>query len=212
MSVTLSPVQKIKKAGRFILVLCVSCVFIVGLLRVVMILRERPNTYAIADVPNAPVALVFGAGLTYEKEPSDPLRDRIDAAISLYETGKVQKLLMSGDNSTIYYNEPEAMRQYAISQGVPDTDIVLDYAGRRTYDSCYRAQTIFGLTNVILVTQNYHLPRALFLCNQLNLNANGVPADQTHYLRHRYVYWRIREVAATVAAYYDIYFSNQYRS
>jgi SanA protein len=207
MSLTLSPVQRIKKAGRFILVLCVSCVFIVGLLRVVMILRERPNTYAIADVPNAPVALVFGAGLTYEKEPSDPLRDRIDAAISLYEAGKVQKLLMSGDNSTIYYNEPEAMRQYAISQGIPDTDIVLDYAGRRTYDSCYRAQAIFGLTDVILVTQNYHLPRALFLCNQLNLNANGVPADQTHYLRHRYVYWRIREVAASVAAYYDIYFS-----
>lgn len=207
MSIKLSPVQRINKAGRFILALCVSCVFIVGLLRVAMILKERPNTYAIADVPNAPVALVFGAGLTYEKAPSDPLRDRIDAAISLYEAGKVQKLLMSGDNSTIYYNEPEAMRQYAISQGIPDTDIVLDYAGRRTYDSCYRAKAIFGLNDVILVTQNYHLPRALFLCNQLNLNAYGVPADQTLYLRHRYVYWRVREVAATVAAYYDIYFS-----
>jgi len=207
MTSKLTPVQRIKQAGRFILVLCVACVFIVGLLRVVMILKERPNTYSFESVPNAPVALVFGAGLTYEKAPSDPLRDRIDAAISLYQSGKVQKLLMSGDNSEIYYNEPEAMRQYAISQGIPDTDIVLDYAGRRTYDSCYRAKAIFGLNDVILVTQNYHLPRALFLCNQLNLNANGVPADQTHYLRYRYSFWRVREIAATVAAYFDIYIS-----
>jgi len=194
-----------KYSVKTLIIFAVSVTFLVGILRVIMILVERPNTYSESEVPNTQVALVLGAGLTVDKKPSDPLRDRVDMAIALYEAGKIQKMLMSGDNSEIYYNEPEAMRQYAISQGIPDADIILDYAGRRTYDSCYRANAIFGLDEVTIITQNYHLPRALFLCNKLNLTAYGVPADQTHYLRHRYVFWRVREVAASVFAYWDIY-------
>jgi SanA protein len=112
---------------------------------------------------------------------------------------------MSGDNSTIYYNEPGVMANYAISQGVPESDIVLDYAGRRTYDTCYRAKAIFGLESVIITTQKYHLPRMVFLCEQLGLNASGIPVKQSDYLLNHYVFWNVREVLATLSAYIDIY-------
>ncbi len=112
---------------------------------------------------------------------------------------------MSGDNSSIYYNEPGAMTNYAIEQGIPESDIVQDYAGRRTYDTCYRAKEIFGLESVIVTTQQYHLSRMVFLCEQFGLNTSGVPVKQSDYLINRYMMWNVREVLATVAAYIDIY-------
>ena len=110
-----------------------------------------------------PVVIVFGAGLRRDGTPTTVLRDRVETAAELYRQGKVEKLLMSGDNRFVDYNEPEAMRQYALQLGIPDEDIVLDYAGRRTYDTCYRAGAIFGVKKVILVTQLFHLPRAIYL-------------------------------------------------
>ncbi len=198
-------VRRFRKLARLLVIASLAMTFLVGGLRVAMILDTRGEVVTIAEAEPAQAALVLGAGLLPNKTPSAPLRDRIDTAINLYNLGKVKKLLMSGDNRFVEYNEPEAMRQYALSQGVPDQDIVLDYAGRRTYDSCYRANAIFGLDTVIIVTQNYHLPRALFLCNRLNVTATGVPADQTRYLRSRYSFWRVREVIASLAAFYDIY-------
>jgi vancomycin permeability regulator SanA len=197
----------IGKFFQIFLIFGLSVFFLFGALRVFMILSVRDDVYTTETIPPAQVAVVFGAGLNRDGTPSSPLRDRIDIAIQLYEEKKIKKVLMSGDNRFVYYNEPEAMRQYALSQGLPDEDIVLDYAGRRTYDTCFRAKAIFGLENVILVTQNYHLPRALFLCKNLNLNANGVTADQTRYLRSRYIFWRVRELFASAASYWDIYIS-----
>jgi SanA protein len=95
---------------------------------------------------------------------------------------------MSGDNSTVYYNEPESMRQYALSLGVPDDAIVLDYAGRRTYDTCYRALNIFGIESAVITTQPYHLPRALFLCDRLGIDIQGVEVEQSRYVRARYIF------------------------
>ena len=112
-------------------------------------------------------------GLWRNGTPTPVLQDRIETAADLYFAGKVEKLLMSGDNRFIYYNEPGAMREYAISLGVPEEDIVLDYAGRRTYDTCYRAKAIFGLEKAILVTQAFHMPRALYTCNQLGVESPG---------------------------------------
>lgn len=198
-------VKIISKLIQGLILIFLATFLIIGCLRIGMILDVRSEVYTTQTVPEAQAALVFGAGLLADKTPSAPLRDRVDRAIELYQSGKVKKILMSGDNRFVYYNEPEAMRQYALTQGVPDEDIILDYAGRRTYDSCYRASHIFELSDIILVTQNYHLPRALFLCNHLNITAAGVPADQTRYLRSRYVFWRVREIFATVAAYADIY-------
>ncbi len=195
----------IKILLRFFLFINLGIFLIIGILRIFMILGTRQFVVSLENTPPAQAALVLGAGLLPDKTPSDPLRDRIDTAITLYRSGKVQKLLMSGDNRFIYYNEPEAMRQYALSQGVPDEDIVMDYAGRRTYDSCYRASEIFGLQEIIVVTQNYHLPRALFICNHLDVKATGIPSDHTPYLRNRYLFWRFREVLATLAAFWDVY-------
>ena len=129
----------------------------VGLSRLITVLSTLPRRYTPENVPSRPVAIVFGAGLQRDGTPSPVLKDRVSMAARLYFAGKVQKLLLSGDNRFIDYNEPGSMRAFAISLGVPAEDIVLDYAGRRTYDTCYRAKTIFGLQQAILVTQSFHL-------------------------------------------------------
>ncbi len=158
-----------------------------------------------AAARNTPVAIVFGAGLWRDGSPTPVLRDRVATAAELYFSGKVQKLLMSGDNRFVEYNEPGAMRDYAVSLGVPEADIVLDYAGRRTYDTCYRAQAVFGVGSAILVTQAYHLPRALYTCNMLDVEATGVPADRRSYSRRSLVFWTLREIPATLIAFWDLY-------
>lgn len=167
-------------------------------------LRYQSQIHTVADVPQARVAIVFGAGLQRDGRPAAVLYDRILTAVELYRAGKVDKLLFSGDNRFEYYNEPGAMRAVALELGVPDSDIVLDYAGRRTYDSCYRARVIFGVTEATLVTQAFHLPRALFLCDVLGLSAAGVAADRREYRRSSLAIWNLREVLATAAAVWDV--------
>jgi SanA protein len=164
--------------------------------------------YKADSVPAERVAIIFGAGLRRDGSPTAILRDRVQTGVSLYFGGKVEKLLMSGDNSVEFYNEPEAMRQYALSMGVPTEDIVLDYAGRRTYDTCYRAKAIFGVERALLVTQKFHLPRALFLCNSLGLDASGVAANSLNYRRISLLIWNFREQLATLAAFFDLYVDN----
>jgi SanA protein len=164
--------------------------------------RYRARTFALADVPTRPVALVFGAGVWPDGRLSDILADRVATAAELYHLGKVGKLLMSGDNRYADYNEPAHMRAYALELGVPDEDIVLDYAGRRTYDSCYRAVHIFRVDAAILVTQAYHLDRALLIANRLGIDAVGVPADKRNYIHIR-SYW-VRELPATLVAWWQV--------
>ncbi len=162
------------------------------------------KTYGEAEVPARRVAIIFGAGLTRSGEATPVLRDRVETGVRLYFSGKVEKLLMSGDNRFIEYNEPEAMRRVALDLGVPASDIVLDYAGRRTYDTCYRAQAIFGVEQAILVTQKFHLARALFLCNALGLDGVGVEANNRVYLKRSLFFWNLRELPATLTAFADI--------
>ncbi len=157
---------------------------------------------SVEEVPGRPAAIVFGAGYWPDGRLSDVLADRMETAIALYEAGKVHKLLLTGDNRFVDYNEPARMADYARARGIPDEDLVLDYAGRRTYDSCYRARAIFGLERAVLVTQAFHLPRALFTCDRLGMDVVGVAAD-----RHRYVYgdWYIlREIPALTRAWLDV--------
>lgn len=159
-----------------------------------------------ADVPSdSPrIAIVFGAGLNRSGGPSPVLYDRVATAVDLYQRGLVDKLLLTGDNRFVDYNEPEAMRQTALQLGVPDGDLVLDYAGRRTYDSCYRARSIFGVERAILVTQAFHLDRAMYLCASFGLDTIGVMADRRSYAASSATWWSIREAAATVAAWLDV--------
>jgi vancomycin permeability regulator SanA len=179
--------------------------FLIGIVRTGILVYSRPRTFFPESVPEGQVALVLGAGLNRDGSPGVVLRDRVDAAAELYFLGKVQKLLMSGDNLSRYYNEPGAMFDYALSLGIPAEDIVLDYAGSRTYDSCFRAAEIFSVKKLIVVTQAYHLPRAIFLCNAFNINAYGVPADEANYNRRGYTFWWAREIMASSVAIWDVY-------
>lgn len=174
--------------------------------RIVTSIYAAFKAFPVDDVPVDRVAIVFGAGLRRDGGPTAVLRDRVQSAAQLYFDGKVEKLLMSGDNSVANYNEPAAMRQHALGLGVPDEAIVLDYAGRRTYDTCYRARHIFGIESAILVTQKFHLSRALFTCNALGVKAVGVEANNYYYLKRSRLYWNLREQFATVTAFWDVYF------
>jgi SanA protein len=163
--------------------------------------QERTYT-VIDDVPSQPAAIVFGAGYLPSGRLSDALADRMETAIDLYHAGKVNKLLLTGDNRRADYNEPAAMARYAEARDIPRQDLVLDYAGRRTYDSCYRAGEIFGLEQAVLVTQAFHLPRALFTCDRLGLEVVGVTADRHRYLRSPW--YELRELAALSRAWLDL--------
>lgn len=157
------------------------------------------------EAPSKKVAIVFGAGLQHDGRPTAVLQDRVAAAAELYFAGKVEIILMSGDNRFVDYNEPGAMRAYAIELGVPDKAIFLDYAGRRTYDTCYRAKAIFGVKDALLVTQKFHLPRTLFICRSLGINSIGVIADRRVYRSYALTYWRLREIPAQIVALYDVW-------
>ncbi|MBK5109277.1 MAG: YdcF family protein [Anaerolineales bacterium] len=159
------------------------------------------------NTPASQVAIVFGAGLYRDGRPTPVLRDRVATAVELYSAGKVDKLLMSGDNSSVNHNEPGAMRDYALDLGIPDVDIIQDFAGRRTYDTCFRAREIFHIDSAVLVTQAFHLPRALYTCNMLGVSAVGVPADLRPYRRVSQTFWNLRESAATAVALWQIHIS-----
>jgi len=176
--------------------------------RVMTALYAFPRQHKITDAPEKPVAIVFGAGLWRDGSPTPVLRDRVATAAELYFNGKVNKLLMSGDNRVLEYNEPAAMKAYAEDLGVPSEDIVLDYAGWRTYDTCYRAHEIFGIKDAILVTQGFHLPRAIYTCNALGISASGVPADQRIYRRASRIFWNMRELVATYVALWEVHITH----
>jgi len=158
----------------------------------------------VEEAPTPRVAIVFGAGLWRDGGPSPVLYDRIATAVELYRAGRVRKLLLTGDNRFHNYNEPDVMRQTAIEMGVPAEDLVPDYAGRRTFDSCYRAREIFGVRRAILVTQEFHLDRALYLCNSLGIDSIGLVADRRAYTRGAHFWWRVRELPATFGAWSNL--------
>lgn len=190
---------------RILLIIACVGIFGLGLSRIAIILSTQTKIVEADAAPAKPVVIVPGAGLNPDGTPSAPLRDRVEAAAELYFAGKAQIILMSGDNRFINYNEPESMRQYALVLGVPDEDIVLDYAGRSTYDTCYRAKAIFGVEDALIVTQAYHLPRAVYLCDHLGVKITGIPVEQSRYVRSRYLFWNFREAFASLAAMWDIH-------
>lgn len=182
---------------------------VLGLLsRAILYFASKDYIYTKDSTNSAPAVVVFGAGLRRDGSPTLVLQDRVETAVELYRAGKVSKILMSGDNRFVTYNEPASMREYAIGLGVPDEDIVLDYAGRSTYDTCYRARDIFGLDQVILVTQPFHLPRAVFTCRTLGVDATGVAAENKQYLKRSVIFWNIREFGSALNALVELYITH----
>jgi len=172
--------------------------------RLLTSLYAYTRIYTEEDVPAQPVAIVFGAGLWWNGEPTPVLRDRVETAAAMYHAGKVDWLLMSGSQSGTY-NEPQAMHDYAASLGVPEDAIVMDRAGDRTYDTCYRARSVYNIQSAILVTQSFHLPRALYTCEKLGISAIGIAADRRDYRRSSLVYWNLRELPATLTALLEVH-------
>lgn len=166
--------------------------------------QNKVFAQAAINSPSTRVAIIFGAGLWSGNEPSPVLYDRIATGAELYRAGRVRKLLLTGDNRFSNHNEPAVMRRTAMEMGVPTEDIVLDYAGRRTYDSCYRARHIYDLREAVLVTQAFHLDRALYLCEAMGIESVGVIADRRRYGQNSQSWWNFREILATAGAWGDI--------
>jgi SanA protein len=200
--------KSIKMLIRLFFGLIIAFLIVFGIPRIITEIMTIGKVNKLDTAQPAKVAIVFGAGLQRDGSPSPVLKDRVETAVQLYQAGKVEKLLMSGDNRFVDYNEPGAMQAYAIALGVPQEDIVLDYAGRRTYDTCYRALHIFGVNEAILVTQRYHLPRALFTCNGVGLKSTGVAANSRYYRKFSRIVWNTRELPATTVALWQVWFSH----
>lgn len=164
---------------------------------------ERQRYASVDLVPPKRVAIVFGAQVVNGKL-SAMLQERVDAAITLYKAGKIQKILVSGDDGDASYNEVTPMYDHALASGVPKADIIADYAGFSTYDTCYRAEAIFGVSEAVLLTQRYHQPRAIYTCNTLGVNAVGV--DLPDWELHPDVMTRLamREWFAAVKAIWEV--------
>lgn len=133
-----------------------------------------------AELQNIDCVLVLGAGVR-DGRPTPMLRDRLITGISLYESGAAPKIIMSGDHGREDYDEVNVMKSYAVENGVPDSDVFMDHAGFSTYDSIYRAKAVFEADSIIIVTQKYHLYRALYIAERLGVNAVGVSADLDDY-------------------------------
>lgn len=150
---------------------------------------NAPGTGYLADA-----IVVLGASVRPNGQPSPILRDRIDAGIELYWAGVAPKIIMSGDNSTETYNESWAMKSYAVDKGVPAEDIFCDHAGFSTYESMYRAKYVFGVGRLVVSTQSYHLPRALYAAKGLGMQAWGYASDKSIYPAQ--FYYDMREIPA----------------
>ncbi len=148
------------------------------------------------------VAIVFGAKVWDDGSPSNTLYDRVLTGVELYRANRVKSLLMSGDKTGENYDEPAAMKKLAVSLGVPESDIILDNDGKKTYDTCFRAKEIFDVKKAILVTQDYHQPRALYLCNNLGIDSIGITANRRKYVSEWY--YHFREFFSTANAWIEI--------
>ncbi|WP_089296939.1 SanA/YdcF family protein [Actinoplanes regularis] len=162
------------------------------------------HVYSLADVPSAPVALVLGAQVDAPGVPSAFLAARLEIARQLYEAGKVKAILVSGDHAEWNYDEPGAMQVWLVARGVPADRIVMDHAGFDTYDSCARANQIFGVRQAIVVSQSFHVPRAVALCRALGIEATGVGDDTARLYKPLWARGQTREWAAAVKAAWDL--------
>ena len=149
--------------------------YVVGMANKRMI---KDNDYS--SLKNVDCILILGAGIWGDK-PSPMLQDRLDEGVKLYKEGIASKIIMSGDHGREEYDEVNIMKEYAIEQGVPSEDIFMDHAGFSTYESIYRAKEIFDADNIVIVTQEYHLYRALYIAEKLDINAYGVNSDPRKY-------------------------------
>lgn len=189
----------------FACVLVFAILFVASINAFVMLSVDEdifsPEDFAATDSYDC--ILVLGAGVR-DGRPTDMLRDRLDTAVELYFSGVAKKLLVSGDHGSDDYDEVNVMKDYAVEKGVPSEDIFMDHSGFSTYESIYRADAVFGVKSCIIVTQKYHLFRALYAAEQFGLRAVGVSADVREYSGA--FYRETRETLARVQDFFECLF------
>lgn len=195
-----------KKIKKFIVVL--GAAVIVGFFSALAINWHILNTSssfvfeANENIASKQTVLILGARVYNDGRMSDILKDRVLTALELYNTKKVEKFLVSGDHGRIGYDEVNTIKAYLLENGVKPEDIFLDHAGFDTYDSIYRAKEIFQVKSLIIVTQRFHLPRAVYIAKSLHVDAIGVIADRHIYIMENYN--QLRESLARVKAFVDV--------
>lgn len=180
-------------------------VLVVGVVpvAVVQIIGQTRVRGSADELDPRPVVIVPGAGLRPDGGPSVYLERRLAVARDLYRAGTVRQILVSGDASTPYHDEPAAMRAWLVSQGVPGDVITRDGAGLDTHDTCVRAHTVYGVDRAIVVSQDYHVRRMLFSCQAAGIDVVGVGASAASVTPAQAVVWRLREIPASVKAFLD---------
>lgn len=178
------------------LVFAVLAALLVGVTNAVVVGGTRDSIVSAQEAAgyDADAIVVLGASVLPDGTPSQILADRVENAVELYKAGAAPKIIMSGDNSTVEYNEVLAMKDYAVSLGVPADDIFCDHAGFSTYESMHRAKSVFGADRIIVSTQRYHLYRALYAAHGLGLEAIGVAADRHTFAQQ--LWFDLREIPA----------------
>jgi SanA protein len=192
-------------AKRIVVVLFLLLLVILGVCNIWIVRSTQGKVYSdLSKLPDHRVALVLGtSSKVVGGAPNPYFQKRIETAALLYKLGKVDHFILSGDNRTMYYNEPWEMRKALIKSGVPETAITLDYAGLRTLDSVVRSKKIFGQEKITIITQPFHSYRALFISNYYDIDAVAMVADEPGIERSFKV--RIREYFARTKAVLDLY-------
>ncbi len=190
------------KSRCFIFSIILGIIVVIGINYYVWNYSKRYIYSDIRRVPSCYTALVLGAHVSDSGNPSDILKDRLNTAIELYKNNKISRFLVSGDHGRVVYDEAKAMKDFLIEQGIDSSDIFMDHAGFDTYNSIERAKRIFEITDVIIVTQEFHLNRALYIARKKNLVAYGITADKRLYKSIKYL--KFREKIAVLKAFFEV--------
>lgn len=196
--------RAVKALLAFIVAVVIVGASIIGGTNAYVVVTTKDDIVSEAEAAafQADCIVVLGAAVTPEEEPSGILEDRLDQAIALYQAGASPRIIMSG-NQEPGYDEPSVMKQYAVDRGVPSDDVFCDYAGYNTYDTMYRAANVFGAQRAVVVTQTYHLYRALYAAQGLGMEALGVPSDFHEYDGQDY--YDLREVGARTKDFFQVW-------
>ncbi len=192
-----------RQAGRWIGKYVVTIILVLTFMFADVQLRYASRIRShLSELPHAPIAIVLGASVKRDGSPSSALRDRMDTGIELFKKETVDRLLLTGDDGAYHVDEMSVMTRYVRDRGIPDNRVLVDGHGYRTYESCKHAKNELGTSRAIIVTQRFHLGRALYICRRLGIDLDGVVADRTRY--DKIVIFWLREIPASIKAWWDV--------
>ncbi len=195
--------KQLKKLIRSLIILSTLILLIVVVANVVVFKKSKRYLYEkVTNVPKCYTAIVLGAKVSTQGIPSDYLQDRLDMAIELYRNKKITRFLLSGDHGQTSYDEVNNMKAYLIGHGINTVDIFLDHAGFDTYSTMVRARKIFQVKDAIIVTQEFHLPRSVYIARSKGIEAYGIKADKRKYAAMKSI--KLREMLAKVKAFTEV--------